>query len=327
MLVITEEIVGNGTNDLTGLEHATQLTTLILVNHRVSDLSPLTGLTSLKDLDLTGTLTITDISPLRGLASLTDLDLTQSRITDLSPLADLKSLTDLRLFGTLIDDNDLTSLTSLLGGLTQLKKLYLGHNQINNITPLTNLADLTALGLQANQISDITPLQNLSTLTFLNLGHNQITDVSPLEGLTSLRSLHLSDNPIADLAPLRRLKAKNPNMWIDINLNVGAAPPAPVVPAETALLSNYPNPFNPETWIPYQLATSADVAVTIYDVRGVMVRRLALGHRPAGFYYSRGRAAHWDGRNELDEKVASGLYFYTFTAGDFTATQKLLIRK
>ena len=320
-------IVGNGTNDLTGLEHATQLTTLILVNHRVSDLSPLTGLTSLKDLDLTGTLTITDISPLRGLASLTDLDLTQSRITDLSPLADLKSLTDLRLFGTLIDDNDLTSLTSLLGGLTQLKKLYLGHNQINNITPLTNLADLTALGLQANQISDITPLQNLSTLTFLNLGHNQITDVSPLEGLTSLRSLHLSDNPIADLAPLRRLKAKNPNMWIDINLNVGAAPPAPVVPAETALLSNYPNPFNPETWIPYQLATSADVAVTIYDVRGVMVRRLALGHRPAGFYYSRGRAAHWDGRNELDEKVASGLYFYTFTAGDFTATQKLLIRK
>ena len=98
-------------------------------------------------------------------------------------------------------------------------------------------------------------------------------------------------------------------------------------PKNTSLLPNYPNPFNPETWIPYQLAAAADVTVTIYDVRGVVVRRLALGHQPAGFYHGRGRAAHWDGRNQLGEKVASGLYFYTFTADNFTATQKLLIRK
>ena len=102
---------------------------------------------------------------------------------------------------------------------------------------------------------------------------------------------------------------------------------ASLIPEETALLPNYPNPFNPETWIPYQLAKATDVTVTIYDVRGGVVRRLALGHRSAGFYQSRGRAAHWDGRNALGEKVASGLYFYTFTAGDFNATGKMLIRK
>ena len=99
------------------------------------------------------------------------------------------------------------------------------------------------------------------------------------------------------------------------------------IPETTALLPNYPNPFNPETWIPYHLATDAEVTLTIYDIRGVAVRELVLGHQSAGVYESRGRAAYWDGRNQLGEKVASGLYFYTLTAGEFTATRKLLIAK
>ena len=108
------------------------------------------------------------------------------------------------------------------------------------------------------------------------------------------------------------------------------------IPETTALLPNYPNPFNPETWIPYHLAYDAAVIVTIYDVRGSMVRELVFGHQTAGVYESRGRAAYWDGRNQYGEKVASGLYFYTLstqstrnsvTAGDFTATRKLLIAK
>ena len=99
------------------------------------------------------------------------------------------------------------------------------------------------------------------------------------------------------------------------------------IPELTALLRNYPNPFNPETWIPYHLATDVEVVLTIYNVRGVAVRKLTLGHQPAGVYESRGRAAYWDGRNQTGEPVASGLYFYTLTAGDFTATRKLLIRK
>ena len=99
------------------------------------------------------------------------------------------------------------------------------------------------------------------------------------------------------------------------------------VPQETALHPNYPNPFNPETWIPYQLAVPAEVALTIYDTNGGAVRRLEVGHQAAGLYRSQSRAAYWDGRNQRGESVASGLYFYTLSAGDFTATRKMLIRK
>ena len=102
---------------------------------------------------------------------------------------------------------------------------------------------------------------------------------------------------------------------------------ASLIPEGTALLHNYPNPFNPETWIPYQLAESAEVTLTIYDINGQLVRRLALGHQTAGMYRSRSRAAYWDGRNQLGEPVASGLYFYTLTADKFTATRRMLILK
>ena len=100
-----------------------------------------------------------------------------------------------------------------------------------------------------------------------------------------------------------------------------------LIPKETALLANYPNPFNPETWIPYQLAAAGEVEIVICDIRGIAIRRLALGHHPVGVYQTRSRAAYWDGRNDVGESVASGVYFYTLTAGDFTATRKMLIRK
>ena len=96
---------------------------------------------------------------------------------------------------------------------------------------------------------------------------------------------------------------------------------------ENALLANFPNPFNPETWIPYQLAKPAEVTITIYAIDGQVVRQLVLGHQTEGMYQSRSRAAYWDGKNEFGEPVASGVYFYRLTAGDFTATRKMLIRK
>ena len=99
------------------------------------------------------------------------------------------------------------------------------------------------------------------------------------------------------------------------------------VPEKTVLFYNYPNPFNPETWIPYQLSESADVTVRIYTARGALVRTLAVGHQPAGIYQHRSRAVYWDGKNEVGESVASGIYFYTLTAGNFTATRKMLIQK
>lgn len=98
-------------------------------------------------------------------------------------------------------------------------------------------------------------------------------------------------------------------------------------PARTALLPNYPNPFNPETWMPYQLAEDAVVAFTMYDARGQQVRRLELGYRAAGIYQTRTRAAYWDGCNEMGEPVASGIYFYTLSAGNFVATRKMFVRK
>ena len=109
-----------------------------------------------------------------------------------------------------------------------------------------------------------------------------------------------------------------------------------LTPKETALLPNFPNPFNPETWIPYHLAKDTDVTLTIYAIDGQVVRTLALGHQPAGTYQNRSRAAYWDGRNAFGEPVASGVYFYTLstestrdsvTADNFTATRKMLIRK
>ncbi|RKU22168.1 hypothetical protein C6503_04165 [Candidatus Poribacteria bacterium] len=102
---------------------------------------------------------------------------------------------------------------------------------------------------------------------------------------------------------------------------------AALIPKETSLLPNYPNPFNPETWIPYQLSEAAEVALTIYDVHGRVVRDIDLGHQHAGHYQTKNRAVYWDGRNAQGEPVASSIYFYTLTAGDFTATRKMLIRK
>ena len=129
----------------------------------------------------------------------------------------------------------------------------------------------------------------------------------------------LIDDQVVNGAPT--VIASDGNLRVVQHLSVRA------VPRETVLLPNYPNPFNPETWIPYQLASAADVTLRIHAVDGTLVRTLSLGHKAVGVYQSRSRAAYWDGRNELGESITSGVYFYTLTAGDFTATRKMLIRK
>ena len=146
-----------------------------------------------------------------------------------------------------------------------------------------------------------------------------------------------SSNPFIHVEPLRYTVTTE-----DVKRSLIQLPNLVVyeIPTETQLLANYPNPFNPETWIPYQLAEPAEVTLKIYDINGEMVRRLAVGHRPAGVYQSRSRAVYWDGRNQLGESVVSGLYFYTLTvrspdsigtgetkAGEFSATRRMLILK
>ena len=99
------------------------------------------------------------------------------------------------------------------------------------------------------------------------------------------------------------------------------------IPKETELLANYPNPFNPETWIPYRLAEDAFVTLTIYDTAGRVVRTLDVGHRIASAYENRSKAIYWDGRNALGEEGASGVYFYHLSAGDYSATRRMVILK
>lgn len=98
-------------------------------------------------------------------------------------------------------------------------------------------------------------------------------------------------------------------------------------PLETKLYANYPNPFNPETWIPYQLAIDAEISIRIYNTEGKIVRTLFTGHQASGYYLDRSRAAHWDGRNEFGEQVASGIYIYELTTPTFKQTKRLVIVK
>jgi hypothetical protein len=100
-----------------------------------------------------------------------------------------------------------------------------------------------------------------------------------------------------------------------------------LIPEVTALMQNYPNPFNPETWIPYQLAYDSSVMISIYNARGQVIRTISLGNKNAGIYVKKAKAAYWDGRDSLGQKVASGVYFYQLQAGDFNATRRMVIVK
>ena len=133
-----------------------------------------------------------------------------------------------------------------------------------------------------------------------------------------------SPNPLIGVQPLRYTVTAE-----DVRQGLIQLPKliAYEIPAETELLSNYPNPFNPETWIPFRLAEDGDVTLTIYDLNGQVVRTLDVGHRIAAVYQTRSKAIYFDGRNQFGEAVASGVYFYHLSAGNYSATRKMLIIK
>ena len=146
--------------------------------------------------------------------------------------------------------------------------------------------------------------------------------------------------PYSHLGSIKTLTPTDVQQWLITAQQIESATPifhrgiavlrlllTTLTPKETTLLPNYPNPFNPETWIPYQLATPADVTLRIYSASGVLVRTLVLGYQPAGIYQNRSRAAYWDGKNEIGEPVSSGVYFYTLSAGHSTMTRRMVIRK
>ena len=133
-----------------------------------------------------------------------------------------------------------------------------------------------------------------------------------------------SSQPLIGVEPLQySVTAEDVRQgWIQLPALVTYA-----IPSETQLLRNYPNPFNPETWIPYHLANDSDVLLSIYDINGALVRELDLGHQRAGYYTDRTRAAYWDGHNEWGKLVVSGVYFYQLRAGDYLKLRKMVIVK
>ena len=352
----------NKISDVTPLKDLTNLTWLSLhFNNKISDVTPLKDLTNLTNLYLESN-DISDAAPLKDLTELTVLTLNNNKISDVTPLKDLTNLDELRLISNQISDisalANLTNLTVLdlnnnqitalpTGFFTGLPNLTTLGLRLNPGTPFTlrlelartDTTDLNAQGPATVKIrvAEGTPFAMSVSLSVTG-GTLSTTTATIAKGSTESSAITVTQSGAGATTVTLGTAPTIPSGYYGIQAAVGnplvlfSAGAAPTrvradQPNTTALMSNFPNPSNPETWIPYQLATPADVTLTIYTMRGVLVRRLELGHQPAGFYKERSRAGYWDGRNAFGEPVASGVYFYVFSAGDFKATRKMLLRK
>ena len=311
--------------------------TLLKISTLPSDIFD--GLTSLESINMA-------YSPLRTLTSL------PSDIFD-----GLSSLRTINLY-----ENGLLSLPDgIFEGLQQLSNLHLGKQTSGDTFLGSFLMNISLISDEAGTFkaryhvgavieTKVTVTVNNGTIdgeTISDDGTYTITieqgsvdsasfSVSRTAGTTAAVTVYISDlaapnKPSGHTGYVLMNQTPRRNPLEIYAVNVGTAPTAvnmtSATPTITTLLTNFPNPFNPETWIPYQLSKSADVTLTIYNMRGGVVRELALGHQKAGYYTNRNRAAYWDGRNSIGEKVAAGVYFCTFKARDYTATRKMLIRK
>ena len=329
----------NSITDISPLDDLTKLTTLQLIFNSISDVSALDDLTKLTKLDLTYN-SINDVSALDGLTELTELKLDYNSISDVSELEDLTKLTKLVLIGNPISDYG--PLRTLKATIEEANRSISIDINLNNNPPVftdgastsRSVAENTAAGQNIGDAIAATDADN-HTLTY-SLGGTDAESFSIVSTSGQLRTKAALDyetkSSYAVTVTVYDGNSGGDRITVTITVTdvANAAPPVespPIIPDNTSLFSNFPNPFNPETWIPYQLAKPAEVTLTIYDMRGIVVRMIALGHQAAGVYTSRSRAIHWDGRNRIGEKVATGLYFYTLKAGDFTATRKMLIRK
>ena len=338
-----------GISNLTGLEHAINLQTLELRRNQISDLTPISRLTNLQELYL-GFNDISDLTPISRLTNLQELGLYTNQISDLTPISGLVNLRELYL-----RDNQIRDVTPLVA-LVNLEILHLEGNPLGDTSPLANLQlkekdfEITEPGLPADVNKDgIVNVQDL-VLVGSNFGKTGTHDADINgDGIINIADLVLvagafgtgkSAAPILHASVLDTLTAADVQVWLSQAQHLDTTDPvsekgirflvqllAVLTPKDTVLLPNYPNPFNPETWIPYHLATATDVQITIYDATGSIVRRLDLGHQPAGYYTDRSRAAYWDGRNATGERVASGVYFYQLETARVSLLRKLVILK
>ena len=339
-------------NDLSSLpagifDDLTALKVLYLYDNDLSSLPAgiFDDLTALTELNLYNN----DLSSLpegifEGLTALKRLYLDNNDLSSLPAgiFDDLTALEVLYLY-----DNDLSSLPAgIFDDLTALARLYLYGNTVDPLSLTVSLKQIEA-GQFKVTVPTGAPFNVSLTLRVTN-GSIDEEATAPLtisrgrvesETLTVSRAPGTTDAVLVDIETLPPIPGGHSGYELvksaDLPLTVidalgNAAPrriPVDAVPSETVLSANYPNPFNPETWIPYQLSNTSDVKITIYDMRGTVVRRLDLGHQRAGYYTRRSRAAYWDGRNNRGERVASGIYFYQFEAENVSLLRKMVILK
>ena len=342
--------------DLTGLEAATNLETLILPQNVISDLSPLEGLSNLGWIDL-GANSISDISPLAGSTNLKLLFVPDNRITDIAPLEGLTNLTFV-----ILNSNSISDLSPLVAnaGLGAKDAVQVKKNPLSHRSIYTHIPSLRGRGLsvqftkQSSRFEDVNRDGAVNILDLVlvasglgNENRNSLADVNG-DGVVNIQDLVQVaiklDAAAAAPSPIREasnaLTVRNVRNWLSAansiedkdaivkqGIEVFERLLASLTPMETALLANYPNPFNPETWIPYQLAEDANVTLTIYTVKGAPVRRLEMGHQAAGYYTNKGNAGYWDGCNIYGESVASGVYFYELATPSFRDLRRMVIVK
>ena len=330
--------------DLSHLKYFPNLTFLDIHDNEIKDLSHLTVLTKLRRLDLDDNL-ISDLSPLASLTKLTELDLSGNKIIDVSPLKNLINLMILDLSRNHISD------FSPLSGLIDKLQIYKISNQtvpsyISTDVNRDGIVNVVDLVLVAINYRNPNYMDSEKFGFYLDVNSDAVIDVKDLIAVAAAIDAAATAPTLLDYPVLRaNLTVDNLKQWIRLASQLETQEPHiqngivilqrllyiltkdEAIPKETVLLSNYPNPFNPETWIPFELAKTADVTISIHTSDGKLVRLLKLGHLPIGKYHSKSRAGYWDGRNDSGESVGSGLYFYTLIAEDFSATNKMLILK
>ena len=339
----------NDVSDFNDLDTLSGLETLGLAGNGISDIRRLWRFPNLKRLILRNN-SIDDIEVLSQLNELTYLDLRNNDIEDVEPLWNLSSLETLKLAGNPIDwTTHLYQLEDVHGTEIDIEVSVpwdVNEDGSVNTSDSAGIGFLIALGV-ADPTADEDSGRLKRSILDVNFDGNVDQDDIDLvianydEGVARAPSLlDVSALSLLDVSALKRLEP----VVLELRLEQLRAESdgslkylqaiallesvlAELRPDETILLANYPNPFNPETWLPYHLANASDVRITIYDARGSVVRRLGLGHQTAGYYTSRSRAAYWDGANAVGERVASGIYFYQLEADNHSFLRKMLILK
>ncbi len=327
-------------SDVTPLQNMVNLTFLELHGNNISDVSSLNGLVNLRDLRLQEN-QISNVFALRNMVLLSYLDLYDNAILDMSPL---KNLTNLKYLD--LRDNNISDFSPLEGLLGNLVVYYTDKHSKSPDVNRDGTVDITDLILIASNFtypdleelaeSNIYPdvnndgVVNLIDLLLVAAEIGSNAAAPALSKNAVLVSNLTSENLVEWIQSAKNLDIEIPNIHKGISILqqlLAIRSSVETSHIRTAVLRNYPNPFNPETWIPYQLAKPAEVVISIYSVDGKRIRTLKLGYIPAGIYHDKHHAAYWDGRNEFGESIASGVYFYTFMADDFTSTGRMFIRK